>query len=138
MTIEDKLLLIKAGYMKTDIESMEGKAKPNPKQETTKESAGESKKHDPVTLTWDQLTQLINTAAKQKSDNELKTKPETKPETKQETKLAAMTPEQYSQLLQAINRGTAHIDVPPTKEENINNMLGGRLKAAFTSQKGDN
>lgn len=121
MTIEDKLLLIKAGYTKADIDAMTG----DPKQEDKKTPpAPTPKKEDPVTLTWDQLTQLINNAA---------AKPEPKPEPKTDPKPAAMTPEQYSQLLQAINRNNANIDMPPTNENYVENMLAGRLKSAFTS-----
>lgn len=114
MTIEDKLLLIKAGYTKADIDAMTDDPKPAPKQDPT------PKKEDPVTLTWDQLTQLINNAA-------------TKPEPKPEPKPTAMTPEQYAQLLQAINRNNANIDMPPTSSETVENMLADRLKSAFTS-----
>ena len=120
MTIEDKLLLIKAGYTKADIESMEGAPNHAPDPNPTPEP----KKEDPVSLTWDMLVQLINKSAVATP------KPETKPET---TPPAAMTPEQYAQLLQAINRGNANIDMPPTSETTVENMLAGRLKSAFTS-----
>ena len=83
MTFEEKLLLIKAGYTKSDIESMEGSPAPAPA---------------PAPATP-----------------------------------AAMTPEQYAQLLQAINRGNANIDMPPTTTETVENMLANRLKDAFTS-----
>lgn len=123
MTIEDKLLLIKAGYTKADIEAMTGDPKPTPDPKLTPDPT--PKKEDPVTLTWDQLTQLINGAGT--------TKPKPKPEPKPDPKPAAMTPEQYAQLLQAINRGNASIDVPPTNSETVENMLANRLKGAFTS-----
>lgn len=120
MTIEDKLLLIKAGYTKADIESMEGAAKPEPKPK--QEPAPEPpKKEDPITLTWDQLTQLINKSATPAPTPTPTPAP------------ATMTPEQYSQLLQAINRGNANIDMPPTSEATVENMLANRLKDAFTS-----
>ena len=122
MTIEDKLLLIKAGYTKADIEAMAGDPKPAPDPKPATDPT--PKKEDPVTLTWDQLTQLINGSA---------TKPEPKPEPKPDPKPAAMTPEQYAQLLQAINRNNANIDMPPTNSETVENMLAGRLKSAFTS-----
>ena len=130
MTIEDKLLLIKAGYTKADIESMEGAPNHAPDPNPTPEP----KKEDPVSLTWDMLVQLINKSAvatpKPETKPETTPKPETKPET---TPPAAMTPEQYAQLLQAINRGNANIDMPPTSETTVENMLAGRLKSAFTS-----
>ena len=87
MTFEDKLLLIKAGYTKSDIEAMEGSPAPAP---------APAHAQAPETPT-------------------------------------AMTPEQYAQLLQAINRGNANIDMPPTSEATVENMLAGRLKSAFTS-----
>ena len=121
MTIEDKLLLIKAGYTKADIEAMAGDPKPDPDPKQAPDPTPQ--KEDPVTLTWDQLTQIINSTAK----------PDPKPEPKTDPKPAAMTPEQYAQLLQAINRGNANIDVPPTNSETVENMLAGRLKGAFTS-----
>lgn len=121
MTIEDKLLLIKAGYTKADIEAMAGDPKPAPDPKPTPDPT--PKKEDPVTLTWEQLTQLINSTAK--SEPKQDPKPDPKP--------AAMTPEQYSQLLQAINRGGAKIDIPPTNSESVENMLANRLKGAFTS-----
>lgn len=123
MTIEDKLLLIKAGYTKADIEAMAGDPKPAPDPKPATDPT--PKKEDPVTLTWEQLTQLINSSATQKQ--------EPKPEPEPEPKPAAMTPEQYAQLLQAINRGSANIDVPPTNSETVENMLADRLKSAFTS-----
>lgn len=121
MTIEDKLLLIKAGYTKADIEAMavETKQAPDPKPAPDPTPKNE----DPVTLTWDQLTQLINGAG-----SKTEPKPEPKPEPPQ-----AMSPEQYAQLLQAINRGNANIDLPPTNSDTVENMLAGRLKGAFTS-----
>lgn len=124
MTIEDKLLLIKAGYTKADIEAMTGDPKPEPKAEPKTDPTTEKK--DPVTLTWDQLTQLINSAG-----TKTEPKPDPKPEPKTEPQ--AMSPEQYAQLLQAINRGNANIDLPPTNSDTVENMLAGRLKSAFTS-----
>lgn len=121
MTIEDKLLLIKAGYTKADIDAMAEDKKTPP-------APTPPKKEDPVTLTWDQLTQLINNAS---AKPEPKTEP--KPEPKTEPKPAAMTPEQYAKLLQAINRNNANIDMPPTNSETVENMLATRLKSAFTS-----
>lgn len=125
MTIEDKLLLIKAGYTKADIEAMTGEPKQAPDPKLSPDPT--PTKNDPVTLTWDQLTQLINGAG-------IKTepKPEPKPEPKQEPP-QAMSPEQYAQLLQAINRGNANIDLPPTNTDTVENMLASRLKGAFTS-----
>ena len=126
MTIEDKLLLIKAGYTKADIESMEGAAKPEPKPK--QEPAPEPpKKEDPITLTWDQLAQLINKSATPAPEPTPASEPTPTPAP------AAMTPEQYSQLLQAINRSNANIDMPPTSETTVENMLANRLKDAFTS-----
>lgn len=121
MTVEDKLLLIKAGYTKADIEAMAGDPKPEPDPQPIPDPT--PKKEDPVSLTWDQLTQLINSTAK----------PEPKPEPKADPKPAAMTHEQYAQLLQAINRNNANIDLPPTNSESVENMLASRLKGAFTS-----
>lgn len=121
MTIEDKLLLIKAGYTKDDIEAMAGEPKPAQDPKTAQDPT--PTKNDPVTLTWDQLTQLINSAG-----TKTEPKPEPKPEPPQ-----AMSPEQYAQLLQAINRGNANIDLPPTNTDTVENMLAGRLKSAFTS-----
>ena len=117
MTIEDKLLLIKAGYTKADIDAMTDGLEPEDKKTPP---APTPKKEDPVTLTWDQLTQLINNAT-------------AKPDPKPDPKPAAMTPEQYAQLLQAINRNNANIDMPPTNSETVENMLASRLKGAFTS-----
>ena len=127
MTIEDKLLLIKAGYTKADIEAMadDSKPAPDPKPAQDPKPAPDPTKNDPVTLTWDQLTQLINGAG-------AKTEPKTESEPKQEPP-QAMSPEQYAQLLQAINRGNANIDLPPTNTDTVENMLAGRLKSAFTS-----
>ena len=127
MTIEDKLLLIKEGYTKADIEAMAG----DPKQAPDPKPAPDPtpKKEDPVTLTWDQLTQLINSTANPKPEP----KPEPKAEPKPDPKPTAMTPEQYALLLQAINRNNANIDVPPTNSETVENMLADRLKGAFTS-----
>ena len=121
MTIEDKLLLIKAGYTKDDIEAMADDPKQAPDPKPT--PGPTPKKEDPVTLTWDQLTQLINSTAKS----------EPKPEHKEDPKPAAMTPEQYAQLLQAINRGSAKIDIPPSNTDTVENMLASRLKGSFTS-----
>lgn len=119
MTIEDKLLLIKAGYTKSDIEAMGGThnadAKPKP------DPTPKPEPNTPVTLTWDQLAELINKSATPAPAPVPSPAP------------AAMTPEQYAQLLQAINRGNANIDMPPTNTETVENMLAGRLKSAFTS-----
>ena len=121
MTFEDKLLLIKAGYTKSDIEAMEGTpatgTKPEPDPTPKPEPPA------PVTLTWDQLTQLFNKSAA----------PAAPATPAAPAAPAAMTPEQYAQLLQAINRGNANIDMPPTSEATVENMLAGRLKSAFTS-----
>ena len=130
MTIEEKLLLIKAGYTKSEIEVLEA-----PK-ETPKESPKEAPKPESVTLTWEQLTELINGAGK--SETPAETPSETPKETPKSETPQAMTTEQYSQLLQAINRGNANIDIPPAANETVSNILGDRLKATFTSMKGDN
>lgn len=130
MTFEDKLLLIKAGYTKSDIEAMEG----TPNTATKPEPALTPKPEPtaPVTLTWEQLTQLINKSTAPTAPAPAPA-PAPEPVPAPTPAPAAMTPEQYAQLLQAINRGNANIEMPPTNTETVENMLAGRLKSAFTS-----
>ena len=129
MTIEEKLLLIKAGYTKSEIEGMEA-PKESPK-ESPKETPKEAPKPQSVTLTWEQLTELINGAGKPETPAETPT--ETPKETPKSETPQAMTTEQYSQLLQAINRGNANIDLPKneTSDALLNrfyNYLGAEKK----------